>query len=158
MGPHNKWVDLWITILFISLYIFACLLEHEKAAMERTLVNLEKGSICCSWNYCGQRLATGSIDGTLSIYDSIDPTTPSSFQRLTYSWKVSFSLPWIVLLVPDSIFLVHKINGVVEIWKLNIPISSKVFFFFFLIKGLFGSREMAGNGVKWDEITWFWFI
>ncbi|KAL9673802.1 hypothetical protein QQ045_030064 [Rhodiola kirilowii] len=37
--------------------------------MEKSLATLGKGTTCSSWNYCGQRLAAGSIDGVLSIYD-----------------------------------------------------------------------------------------
>ncbi|XP_010261510.1 PREDICTED: protein SEH1-like isoform X2 [Nelumbo nucifera] len=41
--------------------------------MEKPLVMLDKGTNCSSWNYCGQRLATGLLDGTLVIFDSLEP-------------------------------------------------------------------------------------
>lgn len=41
--------------------------------MEKAIVTLDKGSICSAWNYSGQRLAAGSVDGSLAIYDSSDP-------------------------------------------------------------------------------------
>ncbi|XP_010266463.1 PREDICTED: protein SEH1-like isoform X2 [Nelumbo nucifera] len=41
--------------------------------MEKSLVTLDKGTCCSSWNYCCQRLATGSSDGILAIFDSPDP-------------------------------------------------------------------------------------
>ncbi|KAL5552350.1 hypothetical protein UlMin_002526 [Ulmus minor] len=45
--------------------------------MEKSLVELDKGTICSSWNYNSQRLATGSVDGTLSIFDPNDPASSS---------------------------------------------------------------------------------
>ncbi|GAV65791.1 WD40 domain-containing protein [Cephalotus follicularis] len=45
--------------------------------MEKSLATLDEGTTCSSWNYCGQRLATGCIDGTLSIFDSRDPASSS---------------------------------------------------------------------------------
>lgn len=43
------------------------------------MATLERGTVCSAWNYSAQRLATGSIDGTLSIFDSPDPASSSSF-------------------------------------------------------------------------------
>eukprot|EP00257_Ricinus_communis_P000387 XP_002509937.2 protein SEH1 [Ricinus communis] len=48
--------------------------------MEKAIATLDTGTTCSSWNYCGQRLATGSIDGYLSIFDPRDPGS-SSFTR-----------------------------------------------------------------------------
>ncbi|KAJ0047972.1 hypothetical protein Pint_15015 [Pistacia integerrima] len=45
--------------------------------MEKPIATLDKDTTCSSWNYCGQRLATGSVDGTLSIFDSRDPASSS---------------------------------------------------------------------------------
>ncbi|KAM1209111.1 hypothetical protein ACFX2J_014689 [Malus domestica] len=45
--------------------------------MEKPLVALDKGTTCSSWNYSGQRLATGSVDGTLAVFDSRDPCSSS---------------------------------------------------------------------------------
>ncbi|GAY39260.1 hypothetical protein WN944_012886 [Citrus x changshan-huyou] len=45
--------------------------------MDKAVATLDKGTTCSSWNYCGQRLATGSTDGTLSIFDSPDPSSSS---------------------------------------------------------------------------------
>ncbi|CAH9089694.1 unnamed protein product [Cuscuta epithymum] len=41
--------------------------------MDKIIVTLDNGTTCSAWNYNGQRLAAGSIDGTLAIYDSTDP-------------------------------------------------------------------------------------
>lgn len=45
--------------------------------MEKPVATLDKGTACTSWNYCGQRLATGSFNGFLSIFDSPDPASSS---------------------------------------------------------------------------------
>ncbi|KAJ4838002.1 epoxide hydrolase, soluble (sEH) [Turnera subulata] len=45
--------------------------------MEKTIATLDRGTTCSAWNYSGQRLATGSTDGTLSIFDSTDPSSSS---------------------------------------------------------------------------------
>ncbi|WRX19321.1 hypothetical protein QQP08_011808 [Theobroma cacao] len=39
--------------------------------MEKPLATLERGTTCSAWNYCGERLAAGSVDGSLSILDSL---------------------------------------------------------------------------------------
>ncbi|XP_047325314.1 protein SEH1 [Impatiens glandulifera] len=49
----------------------------EVREMEKSLVSLDKGATCSAWNYCGQRLATGSIDGTLAVFESTDPSSSS---------------------------------------------------------------------------------
>nr|POF20755.1 protein seh1 [Quercus suber] len=46
--------------------------------MEKSLATFDNGTTCSAWNHCGQRLATGSADGTLSIFDSQDPASTSS--------------------------------------------------------------------------------
>lgn len=99
---------------------FLCSGNFQKAAMEKTLVNLKEGSICCSWNYCGQRLASGSSDGSLSIYDSIDPTTPSSSLRLTSSWKAHEGGVEKVVWVPpeygDAVACICN-DGTLSLWE-----------------------------------------
>ncbi|KAL5718949.1 epoxide hydrolase [Ranunculus cassubicifolius] len=57
--------------------------------MEKSVLTFDKGTICSAWNYCGQRVATGSTNGTLSIFDSPDPSS-SSF-TCTCRFKVSDS-------------------------------------------------------------------
>ncbi|XP_057968865.1 protein SEH1 [Malania oleifera] len=46
--------------------------------MDKCLATLDKDTTCSTWNYCGQRLATGSTDGTLAIFDTVDPASSSS--------------------------------------------------------------------------------
>ncbi|XP_009613245.2 protein SEH1 [Nicotiana tomentosiformis] len=43
--------------------------------MDKTIINLDKGTTCTAWNFSGQRLAAGSTDGNLSIFDSTDPAS-----------------------------------------------------------------------------------
>nr|BAO49748.1 nuclear pore complex protein Seh1a [Nicotiana benthamiana] len=43
--------------------------------MDKPIINLDKGTTCTAWNYSGQRLAAGSTDGNLSIFDSTDPAS-----------------------------------------------------------------------------------
>lgn len=45
--------------------------------MEKSVLKLDKGTACTAWNYCGQRLAAGTVDGTLAIFDSPDPASSS---------------------------------------------------------------------------------
>ncbi|WCJ26477.1 Protein SEH1 [Euphorbia peplus] len=45
--------------------------------MAKSMATLDKGTLCSSWNYSGQRLATGSDDGNLSIFDPRDPASSS---------------------------------------------------------------------------------
>ncbi|KAJ4711920.1 Protein transport protein SEC13 [Melia azedarach] len=52
--------------------------------MDKPVATLDNGTTCSSWNYSGQRLATGSIDGTLSIFDPRDPASTS----FTCTYKV----------------------------------------------------------------------
>lgn len=59
--------------------------------MEKSVATLDKGAICSSWNYCGQRLSTGMIDGSIAIYDTSDPAS-SSFTS-TFKFKVNISIP-----------------------------------------------------------------
>ncbi|KAL3499245.1 hypothetical protein ACH5RR_038338 [Cinchona calisaya] len=49
----------------------------EEREMEKAIVTLDKDSTCTAWNYNGQRLAAGSLNGTLAIYDSKDPASSS---------------------------------------------------------------------------------
>lgn len=76
----------------------------ECADMEKSLVTLEKGTSCSAWNYCGQRLATGSDDGSLAIFDSRDPASSSS---LTCSSKLRVSNAFALILSPMYSFLLY---------------------------------------------------
>ncbi|KAK4728852.1 hypothetical protein R3W88_021840 [Solanum pinnatisectum] len=43
--------------------------------MDKAIIKLDEGTTCTAWNYSGHRLAAGSTDGTLSIFDSTDPAS-----------------------------------------------------------------------------------
>ncbi|XP_024996867.1 protein SEH1 isoform X2 [Cynara cardunculus var. scolymus] len=86
--------------------------------MEKSVATLDKGTICSSWNYCGQRLATGLIDGTIAIFDTSDPA--SSFFTSTYKFKVNEGSIVKVVWVPpengDAIACICS-NGSLLIWE-----------------------------------------
>jgi nucleoporin SEH1 len=42
------------------------------------LFSLDNGTTCSSWNNFDMRLVTRSVDGTLSMFDSWDPTSSNS--------------------------------------------------------------------------------
>lgn len=82
------------------------------------MATLDKGTICSSWNYCGQRLATGSIGGTITILDTSDPA--SSFFTSTFRFKVSDGSVIRVVWVPpeygDAIACICS-DGSLSIWE-----------------------------------------
>jgi len=43
--------------------------------MEKPVATLDKGTACTSWNYCGQRLATGPVNGSRDPASSPFTTT-----------------------------------------------------------------------------------
>ncbi|KAG6388234.1 hypothetical protein SASPL_153434 [Salvia splendens] len=43
--------------------------------MDKSILVLDKGTRCTAWNYSGERLVAGLIDGSLAIYDSTDPAS-----------------------------------------------------------------------------------
>ncbi|KAK4803223.1 hypothetical protein SAY86_001426 [Trapa natans] len=43
----------------------------------KSVLKLDKGTACTAWNYCGQRLAAGTVDGTLAVFDSTDHASSS---------------------------------------------------------------------------------
>lgn len=79
---------------------------QSAADMAKSLVTLEKGTVCSAWNYCGQRLATGSDDGTLAVFDSRDPASSSSFTCTSKS-RVRNPLPLICLQIVNFFILSH---------------------------------------------------
>lgn len=86
--------------------------------MEKSVATLDKGTICSSWNYCGQRLATGLIDGTISIFDTNDPA--SSFFNSTFKFKVNdgsvIKVVWIPAEYGDAIACICS-DGSLSIWE-----------------------------------------
>ncbi|KAE8056012.1 hypothetical protein FH972_012815 [Carpinus fangiana] len=87
--------------------------------MEKSLVTLERGTVCSAWNYCGQRLATGSDDGTLAIFDSRDPASSSSFTCTSKSRVHGTSIVKVVWVPPeygDAVACVCT-DGTVSLWE-----------------------------------------
>ena len=54
--------------------------------MEKTMLSMEEGIHCNAWNYSGERMAGGHVDGSVHIFDS-DKTGGSQF-TCTSKWKV----------------------------------------------------------------------
>ncbi|KAL4204137.1 hypothetical protein AMTRI_Chr01g108220 [Amborella trichopoda] len=85
---------------------------------EKLLVTMEKGAHCSSWNYSGQRMAVGSTDGTLSIYDSDDPTSTSF--SCTSQWKAHVGVICKIVWVPpeygDGIACISG-DGTLSVWE-----------------------------------------
>lgn len=87
--------------------------------MHKWLETLDSGVVCCGWNYCGQRLVAGYIDGTVSIHDSTDPISAPSLTQ-SFRWKASEDVISNVIWVPpeygDAITCVC-IDGTVSLWE-----------------------------------------
>lgn len=75
--------------------------------MDKSLVKLERGTTCTSWNYSGQRLAAGFLDGMVAVFDARDPAS-SSF-NCSYRFKVSLLARFSPFLPPFH-FVVTAVN------------------------------------------------
>ncbi|XP_077251196.1 transducin/WD40 repeat-like superfamily protein isoform X2 [Tasmannia lanceolata] len=86
--------------------------------MEKPLLTLDKGTVCSSWNYCGQRLVTGSTDGTLAVYDS--PESASSSFSCTSTWRAhQGSIAKVVWVPPeygDAVACIC-VDGTLSLWE-----------------------------------------
>ncbi|XP_062074533.1 protein SEH1 [Humulus lupulus] len=86
--------------------------------MEKSLVELDVGTTCSSWNYSGTRLAAASNDGFLSIFDSPDPAS-SSFTRSSKSRVHDNGVVKVVWVPPeygDAVACVCM-DGTVSLWE-----------------------------------------
>ncbi|WOK99357.1 protein SEH1 isoform X2 [Canna indica] len=87
--------------------------------MEREVATLETGAICCAWNYCGQRLAVGFVDGSISIHDSLDCPAASSSSPSS-KWKAHGSRVLNVVWAPpecgDAIACICD-DGTFSLWE-----------------------------------------
>ena len=85
----------------------------------KSMATLDSGTTCSSWNYSGHRLAAGSVDGTLSVYDS---TVPSSYSSFTRSSKVRVSesslvkIVWLPSEYGDAVACICE-DGSLSIWE-----------------------------------------
>ncbi|OVA01931.1 WD40 repeat [Macleaya cordata] len=86
--------------------------------MDKSLITLDKGTNCSSWNYSGQRLATGSIDGTLAVFDS--PELDSSAFTCTSRFKAHevniVKVVWVPPEFGDAVACICG-DGTVSLWE-----------------------------------------
>ncbi|KAF7827744.1 protein SEH1 [Senna tora] len=87
--------------------------------MAKPLLTLDSGTTCSSWNYCGVRLAAGSADGTLSIFDFRDPASSSSLRSTFKSRIREGNIVKIVWLPPENGDAVACIfaDGILSLWE-----------------------------------------
>nr|BAJ10726.1 WD40 repeat nucleoporin similar to SEH1 [Lotus japonicus] len=85
--------------------------------MAKEVLTLDNGTTCSSWNYSGTRLAAGSADGTLSIFDSRDPPSSSSL-RLSFKSKVHegniVNIVWVPPAYGDAVACI-SVDGIVSL-------------------------------------------
>ncbi|CAI9772081.1 unnamed protein product [Fraxinus pennsylvanica] len=86
--------------------------------MDKLILTLDKGTTCTAWNYSGHRLAAGSTDGTVAIYDSTDPV--SSTFNCTSRFKVQESSILKVVWIPpeygDAVACIAT-DGTLSLWE-----------------------------------------
>ncbi|XP_048141670.1 protein SEH1 isoform X2 [Rhodamnia argentea] len=86
--------------------------------MEKSLLKLDKGTTCTSWNYSGDRLASGSVDGTLAVFDLRHPAS-SSFACTSRTKVDEGSIVKIVWVPPeygDAVACVCE-DGTFSLWE-----------------------------------------
>ncbi|XP_039058077.1 protein SEH1-like [Hibiscus syriacus] len=82
------------------------------------MATLDGGTACSAWNYCGQRLAAGSVDDCLSILYSRDP----SFSSFTSSSKFKVhdggivKVAWIPPEYGDAVACIAG-DGTLSVWE-----------------------------------------
>ncbi|KAK7406061.1 hypothetical protein VNO78_07677 [Psophocarpus tetragonolobus] len=87
--------------------------------MAKELLRLDNGTSCTAWNYSGTRLAVGSSDGTLSIFDSRHPPSSSSLLSTFKSRILEGNIVNIVWLPPeygDAVACISA-DGIVSLWE-----------------------------------------
>lgn len=90
--------------------------------MEKSVATLGRGTVCSAWNYCAQRLATGSIDGTLAIFDSPDPASSSSSSQFTSSSSIKVhecgivKVVWVPSEFGDAVACILA-DGTLSVWE-----------------------------------------
>ncbi|KAL9230963.1 hypothetical protein vseg_006244 [Gypsophila vaccaria] len=81
--------------------------------MQKNVAKLERGTVCTAWNYNGQRLATASIHGTLSIFDSTPFSCSSSFKVHDDS---VVKLAWVPPEFGDAVACISA-DGTLSLWE-----------------------------------------
>ncbi|KAL6522336.1 hypothetical protein OROHE_016889 [Orobanche hederae] len=87
--------------------------------MDKPILLLDNGTRCTSWNYSGERLIAGLVDGSIAIYDSTDPA--SSNFTCTSRFKVAQNCSiWKVVWVPpeygDVVACISE-DGALSLWE-----------------------------------------
>lgn len=86
--------------------------------MDKPILLLDKGTRCTAWNYSGERLVAGLVDGSLAIYDSTDPA--SSNFTCTSRFKAQNSSILKVVWVPpeygDAVACISE-DGTLSLWE-----------------------------------------
>jgi len=86
--------------------------------MAKSMATLDSGTTCSSWNQSGDRLAAGSLNGKLSIYES--STSSSSTFSCTSKVRVSESsivkIVWLPSEYGDAVACVFE-DGSLSIWE-----------------------------------------
>ncbi|CAH2048340.1 unnamed protein product [Thlaspi arvense] len=89
--------------------------------MAKSMATLDSGTTCSSWNHSGHRLAAGSLDGILSVYDSPVPSASSS-SSFTCTSKVRVSessvvkIVWLPSEYGDAVACICE-DGSLSIWE-----------------------------------------
>ncbi|XP_061374135.1 protein SEH1 [Gastrolobium bilobum] len=87
--------------------------------MAKELCTLENGTTCSSWNYSGMRLAAGSADGTLSVFDFRDPPSSSSIHS-TFKFRVHegniVKIIWVPPEYGDAVACISA-DGILSLWE-----------------------------------------
>ncbi|XP_023547085.1 protein SEH1 [Cucurbita pepo subsp. pepo] len=88
--------------------------------MEKAMATFDKGTVCSAWNYSASRLVTGSADGTVVIFDSLDPSSSSTSLTRTSNFKVHeaaiFKIVWVPPEYGDSIACICS-DGSSSLWE-----------------------------------------
>ncbi|KAH9619170.1 hypothetical protein KSS87_012610 [Heliosperma pusillum] len=87
--------------------------------MEKKVATLERGTVCSAWNYNGQRLASGSINGTLSIFDPPDSASSSPLS-CSSSFQVNevsvVKVVWVPPEFGDAVACISA-DGTLSLWE-----------------------------------------
>lgn len=86
--------------------------------MDKSILALDKGTRCTAWNYSGQRLAAGLVDGSVVIYDSTDPasSTLASTSRFKVGESSILKVVWVPPEYGDAVACICA-DGTLSLWE-----------------------------------------
>ncbi|KAH9308922.1 hypothetical protein KI387_036833, partial [Taxus chinensis] len=96
----------------------AILIFTSEDKMAKTLLSTEDGVHCNAWNYCGERMAGGSLDGSVHIFDS-HKDEASQF-TCTNKWKAhNGSIVKLVWAPPEygDVIACCCMDGTISLWE-----------------------------------------